>query len=167
MIIVCDEWFFFCFLFAIITFCLLNFFRVIYVQNAPEKQPLSISRVSTAQASKQSSSDYHPSDSCRTDQPKPYSDSGGSNGKDETSIDLKGIRNVHIFFKDENQVTFQNGTDNTEENGPCGLSEGSTACVPRGAARLDPDQTPAMWHIKIGKGVSNDSSSSLRYHLPL
>ncbi|KAL1139043.1 hypothetical protein AAG570_009104 [Ranatra chinensis] len=95
------------------------FNRVIYVQNAPEKQPLpSPSPVGEADSSRL------PSKVC------PANQESTAHFKEETSIDLKGVRNLHIYFDDENRVCVQN-----DDEGPT-----SSAVVP-----------PTSWHIKIGK----------------
>lgn len=99
------------------------FNRVIYVQNAPEK-PISL-HVPTSTEGCTSGSTV----------PKSRQSSETTNGnfKDETSIDLKGVRNLHIFFNDESRVCVQNEDRESEE------SEGA------------PDTS---WRIKIGKAES-------------
>lgn len=125
------------------------FNRVIYVQNAPEKQPLNIQP-----AAPPFSADGSSSTSQRNDTTKTRTIPENGNYKDETSIDLKGVRNLHIFFNDESSVCVQN-----EQY--CGPDEGdgnleSVSVAPVGNQRNDDMAT--SWHIKIGKSSAAESS---------
>lgn len=77
-----------------------------------------------------------------------YTDS--PNYKDETSIDLKGVRNLHIFFNDESSVRVQNEHDEGD-----GTLEAVTV-APGNSQRSD-DGSSTSWHIKIGKSSGNES----------
>ncbi|KAF6199532.1 hypothetical protein GE061_007558 [Apolygus lucorum] len=68
------------------------FNRVIYVQNAPEKQTM-------PPTPPPPSAPVESSTSSGQTVPKPRQYSDAANYKDETSIDLKGVRNLHIFFQ--------------------------------------------------------------------
>lgn len=72
-----------------------------------------------------------------------------SDSCDETSIDLKGVRNLHIFFNDESssRVRVQN------ENEDGGGSLDAVAVAPGNSQRND-DNSSTSWHIKIGKSES-------------
>lgn len=73
--------------------------RVIYVQNAPEK-------CRSPQATKllASATERDGGPSCSF---KPYSDTCKRDNVPETScIDIKGVRNLHIIFGEENQIRF-------------------------------------------------------------
>lgn len=129
------------------------FDRVIYVQNAPEKQSLPSSTV-IAQSHTYTSAPVqpapHPSHALGDPADnyfKPYQDINN----EETSIDLKGVRNLHIFFNDENRIRVQK--DNVQsctvdlENSDAG--EGCSQQV--NGQRLDTENHGTSWHIKIGK----------------
>lgn len=99
------------------------FNRVIYVQNAPEKQPLPLQVPAASESS---------TSGCQLTKSRQSMENNG-NFKDETSIDLKGVRNLHIFFNDESRVCVQNEDRESEE------SEGGQ---------------DTSWRIKIGKAES-------------
>uniref|UniRef100_A0A0A9Y3F9 E3 ubiquitin-protein ligase MARCH8 n=3 Tax=Lygus hesperus TaxID=30085 RepID=A0A0A9Y3F9_LYGHE len=120
------------------------FNRVIYVQNAPEKQvmpptppPLSAQPVESSTSSGQTI-------------PKPRQYSDATNYKDETSIDLKGVRNLHIFFNDESSV--------------CNEGDGTLEAVTVAPAsnQRNEDGSSTSWHIKIGKSTGNESANPPR-----
>jgi hypothetical protein len=121
--------------------------RVIYVQNAPEKQPLPtappvvIVKSNNAGGAEGSKVDLK---LCE-----------GGNFTEETSIDLKGVRNLHIFFNDENRVCVQNEQLCSNDEGE-GSSEGGG--VVSNSQRND--DLGASWHIKIGKGSGNEATSN-------
>jgi len=138
------------------------FNRVIYVQNAPEKPSLPSPR---AQAAVISAPMYPPQPSAALGEPhttglpenhfKPYQD--GSS--EETSIDLKGVRNLHIFFNDENRIRVQK--DNVQsctvdlEN----IDAGEGCSSQANGQRNDPDHGTS-WHIKIGKSKEPNGKSN-------
>jgi len=129
------------------------FNRVIYVQNAPEKQPLPAVPMMVG-GGIASSRDSVPGAFQAESKTRPYQEP--TNYKEETSIDLKGVRNVHIFFNDENRVCVQNDKS-------CGLEDGehSTDSVNLGASGGQRNDDPlTSWHIKIEKGSSPETSSA-------
>lgn len=134
---------------------------MIYVQNAPEKLSLPSTAV-IAQTHTYTSAPVQPapyrSHSISDPQPvaadnyfKPYQDGSRDINNDETSIDLKGVRNLHIFFNDENRIRVQK--DNVQsctvdlENSDAG--EGCSQQV--NSQRMDNENHGTSWHIKIGK----------------
>lgn len=101
------------------------YFRVIYVQNAPEK-PRKNQNVLIDVAESNSIESY-----TTTSLVKPPIDQN-----DETSIDLKGVRNVHIFFNNEdNPIRFQDVDNREQEDIEKPISS----------------DTGTSWHIQIGK----------------
>lgn len=114
------------------------YFRVIYVQNAPEK-PRKNQNVLV---------DVAESSSVETNaitSVVPFKSPIEQN--DETSIDLKGVRNVHIFFNNEdNPIRFQE-VDNREQED-----------IEKPIA----SDTGTSWHIQIGKtqGESTEGECS-------
>ncbi|XP_039293251.1 uncharacterized protein LOC111051702 [Nilaparvata lugens] len=160
------------------------FNRVIYVQNAPEKPSLTPSRSSggageglvgvgggeLACVVAQSSNAHAP---CAAYQPQPFKAyrDGMREREDneETSIDLKGVRNLHIFFNDEKRIQVQKDkaldpSDGTEVNGggvDCCHGNGNNgnsqpiAGIP--GCSGDNHNTGTSWHIKIGKSGGETS----------
>ncbi|XP_050433022.1 uncharacterized protein LOC126840960 [Adelges cooleyi] len=100
--------------------------RVIYVQNAPEKpQKHQSVLIDVAECS-----------SVETNTLSAVPSKTPLEQNDETSIDLKGVRNVHIFFNNEdNPIRFQE-VDNREQED---------------AEKVMPNDTGTSWHIQIGK----------------
>ncbi|XP_014251129.1 uncharacterized protein LOC106667597 [Cimex lectularius] len=125
------------------------FNRVIYVQNAPEKNPLQTQTVPPLSPNIISGTSHKAENISKL---KNFAESG--NFKDETSIDLKGVRNLHIFFNDESSVCVQNEQF-------CGSDEGdgtleAVNVTPNGNQRCEDLST--SWHIKIGKSSGGDQS---------
>ncbi|XP_075234065.1 uncharacterized protein LOC142331816 [Lycorma delicatula] len=176
------------------------FNRVIYVQNAPEKPSLSplhsserlhnhkvVAIHSSLPTAGVSSADNNrltiePSSS----EFKPYQDgvreSSHSCGdrnteRDETSIDLKGIRNLHIFFNDENRIHVQKDkspsckidcledgdiiNNSNEYNSVVNtINNNSNNGCNNGQLCPSDNHGSMSWHIKIGKTTSSSSDRS-------
>ncbi|KAL5244480.1 hypothetical protein ACI65C_011890 [Semiaphis heraclei] len=101
--------------------------RVIYVQNAPEKprknQTILIDVAESSSVETNAATSVVPF--------KPPIEQN-----DETSIDLKGVRNVHIFFNNEdNPIRFQEVDNREQEDVEKPISS----------------DTGTSWHIQIGK----------------
>lgn len=100
---------------------------MIYVQNAPEK-PQKTQNVLTDVAE---SSSFGTNAATSTVPLKPPIEQN-----DETSIDLKGVRNVHIFFNNEdNPIRFQEVENREQED----------------IEKPGPTDSGTSWHIQIGK----------------
>ncbi|VVC39638.1 Zinc finger, RING-CH-type,Zinc finger, RING/FYVE/PHD-type [Cinara cedri] len=101
--------------------------RVIYVQNAPEKPSKNQNvLIDVAESTSVENNEV-------TTAIVPYKPPIEN---DETSIDLKGVRNVHIFFNNEdNPIRFQE-----KEN-----------CEPEDVEKSISNDTGTSWHIQIGK----------------
>lgn len=84
-----------------VNFILRNVFRVIYVQNAPEKNSCNTDRDTT-----EASCSFK-----RNDSSKRHSE----NIPETSCIDIKGVRNLHIFFSEENQIRLHRN-DRLSEN---------------------------------------------------
>lgn len=125
------------------------------MQNAPEKPslpspiaPASVIAQPSVYMSAPDLGGYYPpnvfNDPTSSTQYKPYNN-------EETSIDLKGVRNLHIFFNDENRVrvhkdNIQSCTVDLENN------EAGEGCSQQiNGQRVDSDNHGTSWHIKIGK----------------
>lgn len=151
--------------------------RVIYVQNAPEKpslpSPIAQLHVVPSQPlvgpSQSISDSFSAQPTSSENQFKPYQDGSQDSTAEETSIDLKNVRNLHIFFNDENRIRVQK-----EDMESCTVDleninneniESSTV-MPQ---RADPEGHGTSWHIKIGKtkdprGKGNDVTMSNSSH---
>ncbi|KAG8327227.1 e3 ubiquitin-protein ligase [Homalodisca vitripennis] len=160
------------------------FNRVIYVQNAPEKPslpspiaPATIISQSNVYTSASVQPNIHPSNSFSepfSNQPiasenlfKPYQDGSRDMNNEETSIDLKGVRNLHIFFNDENRIRVQK--DNIQsctvdiENSDAG--EGCSQQMNN--QRIDSENHGTSWHIKIGKSKEPSDVTMSSSHRPI
>jgi len=155
------------------------FNRVIYVQNAPEKPSLPSPMAAGGAAMISQSNVYasapmqpgiYPSNSFNEpfaiqptssdNQFKPYQDGSRDVNNEETSIDLKGVRNLHIFFNDENRIRVQK--DNVQsctvdlEN----LDAGEGCSQQTTGQRSESDNHGTSWHIKIGKSKEPSAKAS-------
>lgn len=132
------------------------------MQNAPEKPslpaPASVIAEPGVYMSAPDLGGFYPpnifNDPTSSTQYKPYSN-------EETSIDLKGVRNLHIFFNDENRVRVHK--DNVQsctvdlENNEAG--EGCSQQI--NGQRVDSDNHGTSWHIKIGKGKDSSNEGTI------
>lgn len=99
---------------------------------------------------------------------KPYKDAGRDANNEETSIDLKGVRNVHIFFNDENRIRVQK--DNVQSCTVDLDNEAGEGCSQYiNNQRSESDNHGTSWHIKIekskepsAKGNTDMTSNNLR-----
>lgn len=80
--------------------------KVIYVQNIPEKQPLTLEVPSSCESS---TSQYHIPKSRQSLE-------NDANFKDETSINIKEVRNTHLFFNDECRIYLHNENRESEDS---------------------------------------------------
>uniref|UniRef100_A0A1B6DPB5 Uncharacterized protein n=1 Tax=Clastoptera arizonana TaxID=38151 RepID=A0A1B6DPB5_9HEMI len=132
------------------------FNRVIYIQNAPEKpslpSPIAQLHVVPSQpivGPSHSISEIQPTSS--ENQFKPYQDGSHDSTAEETSIDLKNVRNLHIFFNDENRIRVQK---EDLESCTVDLENISNEHLENGSGvsqRTDQEGLGTSWHIKIGK----------------
>lgn len=104
----------------------------------------------------------HPT--CSDNQFKPYQDGSRDSNNDETSIDLKGVRNLHIFFNDENRIRVQK--DHAQSCSVDLENDAGEGCSQQiSNQRSEADNHGTSWHIKIGKskepnGKGNDVTMS-------
>ncbi|XP_054262579.1 uncharacterized protein LOC128986308 [Macrosteles quadrilineatus] len=133
------------------------FNRVIYVQNAPEKPTLPAPAAQTvvkSQAAVYPPQLSEPAASFPTSSDnhfKPYQD--GS--RDETSIDLKGVRNLHIFFNEENRIRVQK--DNVQS---CTVDLENIDAGEGCSSQSNEADHGTSWHIKIGKSKEPNGKSN-------
>ncbi|RZF47773.1 hypothetical protein LSTR_LSTR006037 [Laodelphax striatellus] len=167
------------------------FNRVIYVQNAPEKPTLTPSRSSdggggvggelacVAQSSNAAAGAAFAHAPCYQNAPtnqqqfKSYRDGiRDREDNEETSIDLKGVRNLHIFFNDEKRIQVQKdkapdtadgaevsggGAECCHGNGNNANSQPIAGAIGAGGCSGDNHNTGTSWHIKIGKSGGETS----------
>ncbi|KAL1455063.1 hypothetical protein WDU94_009183, partial [Cyamophila willieti] len=140
--------------------------RVIYVQNAPEKPSLPSPQLAMKSAGCAESLSHtvhmeHPPHPYPTPAPAPsYADPSPSWDEDmmnnTKSIDLKGVRNLHIFFNEENRICVQKDEKQSRlvdylETGEASNPENNPTNTATRPEHDNMNGGGTTWHIQIEK----------------